>query len=793
MLRNYFKIAVRNLLRNKAFSIINILGLAIGMASALLIGLWITNELSVDRFFSGKDRIYHIYSREVDNGNLVVWGRAPTPLVSVLKTSYPEVEEASRFRPVYFLVINDESRYNLEGGFADSCFLSILDFPLLEGNPRTALSSPHSIVLTQHVAKNLFGREDPMGKTVLLDSNREFRVTAVLKDLPANTEFTFQYLVPWSYVDELGWDPLATGWRITNAGAYVLLKPGASQTAFDDKIRHIIREHVKEGQGFDRELFTQPITREHLYSRGENGRLVAGRITTVRLFILIAVFILLIACINFMNLSTARSAKRAREVGIRKVAGALRGSLILQFIGESILLSAIAFVLALGIVELSLPFFDQVIGIPLTLDLANAGFWLFSLGFVVVTGLLAGSYPALFLSTARPVKVLKGGTLVRSAGTVITPRKVLVVLQFTFAIILITSTMIVENQLAYARNRDSGFDRDRLAFIFCQGDILPHYDAFKHELLTTGTAVGVTKTFSPMTRVWGETTGYSWPRSTPADKNLYFTQYETDADFVATTGAHLVEGRDIDLRTHPTDSQAVLLNETAVRTMRLDHPVGTLLTDVAGTNLRVVGVIRDFIIANPYGNVIPMIIRGMTTGYPVINFRLNPDRPLAADLAAAEKIFKKYNPQYPFEINFVDEIYNAKFRAEQQEATLGALFAALTIFISCLGLFGLAAYMAESRLREIGIRKVLGATATGITILISGDFVKLVLVALVLAIPVSWIAMDNWLQGFTYRTHITGGVFLLAGLLAIAIALLTVGYQAIRAALGNPVKALRSE
>ena len=791
MLRNYFKIAIRNLRRNKAFSIINISGLAIGMASALLIGLWIDNELSVDRFYTNKDRIYHMYSREKDNGNLNAWGRVPTPLAPELKTTYPEVEDASRFRTVYFLVIKDQARYNLEGAFADSGFLSILDFPLLEGDARTALNGPRDIVLTQHVAKNLFGNEDPMGKTVLIDSNRQFRVTAVLKDLPPNTEFTFQYLIPWSHVDELGWDPPAIGWRITNAGAYVLLKPGASQTAFDNKVRHIIRRHVSEGQGVDREIFSQPITREHLYSRVENGRLVAGRLRTVQLFILIAVFILLIACINFMNLSTARSAKRAREVGIRKVAGALRSSLITQFIGESILLAAIAFIGTLGIVILSLPAFDQVIGIPLTLDLTDIGFWLFSIGFVFFTGILAGSYPAFFLSAARPVKVLKGA--VQKVNTLVSARKILVVLQFTFAIILITSTLIVENQLQYARNRDAGYDRNRLAFVFAQGDVLPHYDAIKQELLSTGTAVGVTKTFSPMTRVWGETTGYSWPRSTPADKNSYFTQFEADADFVRTTGTRLVEGRDIDIRNHPTDSFAVLLNETAVRTMRLDHPIGAPITDGAGANLHVIGVIKDFIIANPYETIVPMIIRGLTTGYPVIHFRLNPDRPLAADLGSAEKIFKRYNPQYPFEINFVDEIYNAKFRDEQQEGILGALFAALTIFISCLGLFGLAAYMAENRMREIGIRKVLGASVTGITVLISGDFIKLVVIALVLAIPVSWLAMNSWLQGFTYRIHITGGVFIAAGLLAIGIALLTVGYQSIRAALANPAKSLRSE
>ncbi|HEV9037034.1 MAG TPA: ABC transporter permease [Puia sp.] len=792
MLRNYFKIAIRNLLRNKAFSAINIAGLAIGMASALLIGLWIHNELSVDRFFSKKDRVYQIYSREMTNGRLTAWGRAPTPLVPQLKQTYPEVEDAARFRTVYFLLIKDDARFNLEGAFADSGFLSILDFPLLEGNPRTALNGPRDIVLTRHVAKSLFGNEDPMGKTVLIDSNRQFRVTGVLKDLPPNTEFTFQYLIPWAHVDELGWDPLAVAWQITNAGAYVLLKPGTSATAFDNKIRHIIRDHVKTGQGFDREIFTQPITREHLYSQVDNGRLVAGRITTVRLFILIAVFILLIACINFMNLSTARSVKRAREVGIRKVAGALRSSLITQFIGESILLAAIAFVLALGIVGLSLPAFDEVIGIPLTLDLTSVGFWIFSAAFIFFTGILAGSYPAFFLSAARPVKVLKSGSM-RTANALITPRKVLVVLQFTFAIILITSTMIVEDQLKYARDRDAGYDRNRLAFVFAQGDVLPHYDAIRHDLLSSGTAVGVTKTFSPMTRVWGETTGYSWSGSTPADKGLYFTQFQADADFVHTTGTHLVEGRDIDLGTHPTDSFAVLLNETAVRTMRLDHPVGALITDDAGVHLHVIGVIKDFIIANPYEPIVPMIIQGLSTAYPVIHFRLNPDRPLADVLASAGSIFRRYNPQYPFEINFADDIYNAKFRAEQQEGTLGALFAALTIFISCLGLFGLAAYMAESRMREIGIRKVLGASVTGITMLISGDFVKLVLVALVLAIPVSWIAMDDWLHGFTYRIHITGTVFLLAGILAIAIALLTVGFQSIRAALGNPVRALRSE
>ncbi len=791
MLRNFFKVTVRNLWRNKSFSAINILGLAIGMASAFLIGLWINNELSVDRFYTHKDRIYHMYAREMINGIMDAGGRTPSPLAAELKKNYPEVEDASRFRGVFFLLTEGEKHFNLEGAFADSGILSILDFPLLQGNARTALNSPHSIVLTEHLARSLFGAEDPMGKMVRIETSDPFKVTGVLKDLPTNTDFTFQYLVPWSYVDQLGWDAVGGTWQYTNSGCYVLLRPGASADEFNKKVRYINRLHVAKGEGSDREIFANPITREHLYSRAENGVLVGGQIRTVRLFILIAVFILLIACINFMNLSTARSERRAREVGIRKVVGALRSSLITQFIGESILIATVAFILALGIVRLSLDGFDEVIGIPLTLDLGSPGFWMFSGGFILLTGILAGSYPAFFLSSVRPVKVLKGA--IQKTGTLISPRKILVILQFTFAIILITATLIVENQLRYARSRDTGYDRNRLAFTFAQGDVLAHYDAIKRDLLSSGAAVGVTKTFSPMTRVWGEVTGYSWRGSTPADKHIYFVEYAADADFVRTTGTHLIAGRDIDLNNYPTDTTALLLNEASVQMMRLQNPLGSIITDANGIAFHVVGIIKDFLIASPYGSINPMMIRGLNTNYPVIHFRLNPDRPLAADLSTAEKIFRTYNPNYPFDYVFVDDAHNFKFRAEQQEGTLGILFAILTIFISCLGLFGLAAYMAESRTREIGIRKVLGASVTGITILISGDFIKLVLVALVIATPVAWLSMDSWLKGFTYRIQITGGVFLLAGLLAIGIALLTVGYQSIRAALANPIKSLRSE
>jgi putative ABC transport system permease protein len=376
MLRNFFLVTLRNLWRNKSFSAINILGLAIGMGAALLIGLWVQNELSYDRFYDKADRIYQLYSREDMNGNLDVWPRVSTQQAPELKKNYAEVEDASKFRSVFFLMTQGEKKLNLEGAFVDSSFLSIFNFPLLDGDAKTALSGEQGIVLTEHLAKNLFGNEDPIGKFVRIDSNDNFKVTGVLKDLPGNTVFTFQYLLPWSYVDRLGWDPLKVAWNITNGVTYVLLRPGTSQTAFDAKIRDIVKRHVTTGEGSGRETLTQPITRAHLYSKAENGRLTGGLISMVRLFILIAVFILMIACINFMNLSTARSERRAKEVGIRKVVGALKTSLILQFIGESIFLAALAFVLALGMVELGLKPFDQLIGARLQLQLGNPYFWL---------------------------------------------------------------------------------------------------------------------------------------------------------------------------------------------------------------------------------------------------------------------------------------------------------------------------------------------------------------------------------------------------------------------------------
>ena len=790
MIKNFLKITIRSLRRNKTFSSINIIGLAVGMASAMLILLWIQNEISFDRFYTKTDRIVLAYSRDMNNGRIDVWNNTPALMAPALKKDYPEVEDAARFEQVNFLVTAGEKHINSQGAFADSTFLSVLDFTLLQGNAKNSLRNEHDIVLTASLANRLFGNHDPMGKTVRIDTSDYFTVTAVLKDLPANTAFAYEYILPWSYREKLGWDKGQT-WSYTNANTYVLLKNGASKPAFDQKIKNIVRGHVKEGDGSTREIITQLLSQVHLYSATENGRFVGGRIETLKLFIITAIFILLIACINFMNLSTARSERRAKEAGIRKVVGAGRGSLILQFIGESTVFAFIAFVIALVLVQISLGGFNSLVGTTLSIHFNNPVWWLFAVTFILFIGLLAGSYPAFFLSLFKPVQVLKG--TFKNTASKFNPRKMLVVLQFTFAIILIICTIIVQQQLQFARNRDTGYNKGNLVFTFAQGDVLKNYNLIKNDLVNTGAAVGVTKLFSPITRVWGTTTGLSWPGSTADDKKTNFLRFEADADFAKTTGTRILQGRDIDLNTYRTDSTAMLLNESAVKIMRLQNPVGKLMVNERGVTCHIVGVLKDFIIESPYEEVRPMVIQGLSSGYPVIHIRLNPANSTAVDMAKVEKIFKAYNPQYPLDYVFADDAYANKFREEQQDGSLSALFAGLTIFISCLGLFGLATYIAESRTKEVGIRKVLGASVSSITALLSADFVKLVVLAIVIASPIAWLAMSKWLQGYTYHAPLEWWVFAAAGLGAVVIALMTVSFQSIKAALANPVKSLKAE
>ncbi len=788
MIKNFIKIAYRNLLRSKGFSFLNISGVAIGMASAMLILLWVQDELNFDRFHEKTDRIYMMYGRNKINGQLLAVSQTPEIMESTLKQNYPEVEDAVRYNNVTFLMTVGDKHLNVQGAFADSGFLSTFSYPLLTGGSGSLLSETHNIVLTQALAKKFFGNESAIGKTVRIDSTDNFTVSGVLKDLPRNTRFYFEYLLPWNYKVKLGWAD--SNWTNNFTDTYVLLKPATSQQVFDTKIKNIIINHTKSGKFESKaEVFTQPLSRLYLYSKSENGRLVGGRIDVVNLFIVIAIFILLIACINFMNLSTARSEKRAKEVGIRKVAGARKSSLVAQFISESLILAFIAFIIAVMIVQLSLPAFNSLTGKQLAITFSNPFYWLSA---ILITGIIAGSYPAFYLSSFTPAMVLKGSF--KKVNALVTPRKVLVILQFTFAITLIISTIIVEHQVQYAQDRDAGYNRNNLVFTFNQGDVNKNYGLIKNELISSGAAVSVTKSANPITTRWSSGWGYLWQGSTATDKKTEFVRLGSDADFVKTLGVKLAAGRDIDINKYPSDSTAMLLNETAVRMMHFKNPIGqTIRRENYPDEWHVVGVVKDFILESPYENINPTMILGPSQWFQVIHFKLNPANSTAADLAKAEAIFKKYNPQYPFEYVFADESYARKFADEQRTAKLAGLFAGLTIFISCLGLFGLATYMAEQRTKEIGIRKVLGASVQSVVMLMAKDFVILVLVAVIIASPVAWFFMNKWLQNFGYRINISGWIFGIAGLLAVSIALLTISFQAIKAAIANPVKSLRSE
>ena len=784
MFKNFLKIAFRNLLRNKGFSAINIAGLTVGMASALLILLWIQNEVSYDKFHTNKDYLYEAWNRGTFNNKLQCWNSTPKILAPTLKQEFPEIEDVARTNNQWFVTTVGLKQISCNGLFADPSFLKMFSFPVLQGNAETALKSVTNVVITQKMAVKMFGTEDALGKIIKFD-NTNFTVSGILKNLPTNTRFAFEFIMPWAYLTKLGDDD--TFWGNNSVHTYVQLKPNTTASFVDSKIKNVTKMHSNGNE--QQEVFLHPITKWHLYSNFENGKVVGGRIAIVVTFSIIALFILLIACINFMNLSTARSEKRAKEVGIRKVVGAGKKSLIAQFLGESVIMALISGILSLLLVQLCLPWFDTLAAKEIFIPYNNGYFWVASLLFIVGTGVLAGSYPALFLSSFKPVIVLKGSF--KRSNAVINPRKILVVLQFTFAIVLIVSTIIVTQQMKYAQDRDTGYERAQLLYHFLTGDLDKKFTLVKNELLSSGAAVCVTRTSSPLTEGWSDSWGFEW-EGKAADDKTDFDRFSEDEGLVKTAGLTIVKGRDMDLASYPTDSLAVVLNESAAKAMNMKNPIGQLIKD-DGQKWHVVGVIKDFLLRSPYEPTRPMVILGTKSGFNVVNIKLNRANTTSHNLELVEKIFKTYNPQYPFEYHFVDEQYARKFDDTRRTATLIGIFAALTIFISCLGLFGLAAYMAENRIKEIGVRKVLGASVFKITSLLSREFLVLVGISILVASPIAWFFMNLWLNDFQYRIHIEWWVFVLAGTLAIVISLATVSYQAVRAAVANPVKSLRTE
>ena len=785
MWKNYFKIAWRNIIRSKGYAFINIGGLGIGIAASILIMVWVQFELSVDRFYEHSDRIYAVWRNAEMQGEIFTWDYTPAPYSDALKEKFPEVEETTRITEwdAQMLTVGTNSFYE-ESTFVDPGFFKIFSFEVLEGDPVTAMEDPNSIILTEAVAKKLFPDEDAMGKMVLVEKSLDFMVKAIIKDLPENTDFKFKFFLPFRKLEDMGW--ASPNWNNNSFRTFVLLQKGTDVNTFNEKFSGFTAMHM-EATGTSDFLF--PMSDLHLHSKFENGQSVGGKIELIRLFSIIAVIVLLIACINFINLSTAQSQNRAKEVGVRKVTGAGRGMLISQFLVESILITLFAFVIAILIVSLSLPWFRDLIGKNLQNPFEQTYFWILSTVYIFIIGVLAGSYPAFLLSSFSPSIVFK--TKLTTNKYWINPRQALVVMQFAIVAILISSVWIIRDQMSFVQSRDLGLDKENLIFHPVTEPIRKSKLALREELLAMPEVASVSYTFSPLTDIHSDTGGMIWQGQNEEDKRN-ISRMGSDANLVETAGMELMAGRDIDVYTYPSDSSAVIINEKALEIMGFEEPLGQVIQD-GDLNFTVVGVVKDFIMESPFDEVQPIVVFGPKRNLNFLHIRLKEGLDLQSTMENLADVFSKFNPDAPFEYSFVDQIHANKFTNQQRTSKLMGIFTGLAIIISCLGLFGLAAYIAEQRRKEISVRKVLGASVPGLVRLISSEFTKLVLIAVLLGIPVAWYFMDSWLQSFAYRTSIDWKIFLWTSVMALLIAFLTVSSQAIKTALINPAKILKDE
>jgi putative ABC transport system permease protein len=783
MLHNYLKVAIRNLFRNRAHSLINITGLALGMAAAALLILNIQFELGIDQFHKKKDRLYQAYMKGPRNGTIDSWN-STSALVAQELRKFPEIVSVTRLSFSYELFRYKDQKIPSYGSYTDPSFLSMFSFPLTKGNVQTALANPNNIVITGDLAKRIFGNDDPIGKTINTPAGDNFVVTALLKDFPKNSSLHYDYLLSWSKLR----GPFY--WNNQNSLTYVELAPNADPEVVNKKISDIVSSNfLGTGRTMeDQKVFLYPFKKVYLGGRFENGKPAGGEIDNLKLMGGLAGILLLIACINFMNLSTARSEKRGKEVGIRKVIGAARPSLIAQFIGESILLAALSGLVALMIVQLALPSFSTLVRQNLAIPWQSPLFWLTALGFVLMTGVLAGSYPAFYLSSFRPVRVLKG--ILKNGNALVTPRKILVVVQFVFSILLINFTLIYERQFQHVLDRETGYAKDNLVYHGLTGDLRRNYAAVKNELIATGIATTVSKASGTVTDINGVESGLKWDGMDPK-ANPGFNLMSEDGGLIQTSGLTLIAGRDIDIAKYPDDTLSCVINETSVKALGFSNPIGQIIRDV-DERWKIVGVVKDFLAGNPDQATLPLLIKG-GVGDGVITIRTNPARPFTENARKTEAILKKYNAGYLTDLQFADKDYEEKFRQAKNTGVLIHVFTLIAIFVSCMGLLGLATYMAENRTREIGIRKVLGSNVSGIVTLLARDFVKLVLVSVVVASPLAWLFMEFFLRHFYYRVSPDVWVLLASGVAALFMALFTISFQVIRAALRNPVSNLRSE
>ncbi|MEO1010541.1 MAG: ABC transporter permease [Bacteroidota bacterium] len=799
MFKNYLKIAWRNLWKSKGYSAINISGLALGMSVTLIIGLWVNDELTHNSYFKNRDRIAQVFQSQTFNGETNSYPSIPRPLETALRNDYADNFKylvMSSWNNAQYLKYKETSisRY---GNFIQQEAPELLELKILKGE-KDGLREINSIMLSKSVADALFGEEEPIGKVINVNSQYDMMVTAVYEDIPVNNSFNdAEFLMPWDkYVATREWVQNAVDrWGNNSFQMFVQMADNVAMESVSDKIKDVKKNLSEDTAEFNPQIFLFPMKDWYLRNHFENGKQVGGRIKYVWLFGFIGAFVLLLACINFMNLSTARSERRSKEVGIRKSIGSQRGQLINQFLSESFLVVLFAFFIAIIIVLLSLNGFNDLARKEIVFPWGNAKFWLISIAFILFTALLAGSYPALYLSSFRPVDVLKGTFKAgRYAGL---PRKILVVLQFTVSVAFIIGTVIVMQQINHAKNRPVGYNKEGLIQLPTMGqDFEGKANLMRSEFLNSGAVVEMSTSSSPTTQVWSNRSGFDWEGKPEGfQEDLAWT--EVSPEYARSLNLKILEGRDFS-REFASDSNAVLINRTAKEYMGLTDPIGKFMKDADEEDpdppLKIIGVVEDMIVNSPYEPVKQMVYAfdqyGNSSFY---NLRLNPKQSASQNLAIVERVFKEHFSNIPFQYDFVDEEYAEKFASEERIGSLSAVFTALAILISCLGLFGLTSFVAEQRTKEIGVRKVLGATVFNVWNMLSKDFLKLVIISGFIAIPVSCYIMNGWLQEYPYRVILEWWIFALAFVGAIGITLLTVSFQAIKEANANPVKSLRTE
>ncbi len=788
MLRNYFIVTIRSLFKNGFYSFINIAGLSIGITCSLLILLWVADETSFNKFLPKADRLYQVWVNAKFDGKISSWTSVPLPTYEAMKTADSNIKRAlvTDWGGQHLLMVG-ENRLMKKGYYASEEFLEMFEYPLLAGNAEQVMDDPSSIVITQSLAKALFGDEDPINKVVLIDNENDLKVTGVLRDVPANSSFQFDFLMTWKFREQISdWVRRnTTNWGNYSFQVFLELNDPAKKADVENSVRLMLQEHGETET--KPEFFLYPLLRWRLHSNFYDGVETGGMSDYVQLFTVIAIFIIVIACINFMNLATARSERRAREVGIRKSVGSMRWELIFQFIGESTFIALIAFVIGILATQLLLPYYNDLVEKKLFIDYTSGEFWMFSLGLILLTGIVAGSYPAFYLSSFQPVKVLKGKpTIGRGAST---PRKVLVTLQFGFSILLIIGTIVIYQQIQLVKARDLGYDQENLMSVSYNNEVKKNYRPIKLELLSSGVVEAVTKSNSQITDI-NSNNFLGWPGK-PEDLRVIFTTIATEYDYLKTMGIKLLEGRDFS-EDFPSDTASIIVSKAGVDLMNLEDPIGTELP-LWGGKRKLIGITEDVLMGSLYDPIKPMFIVLDPGWIDVVTVRFKKTNDLQASIRTVQSIFEKHAPAYPFEYRFADVEFQKKFTTINLTSKLASLFATLTIIITGLGLFGLAAFTAEQRTKEIGIRKVLGATVPGIVKLISKDFSLLVIVSFILSAPIAWWLLSKYLERYTIRTEINWWIFPVTGAIALVFALIIVSTQALRAARANPVNSLRSE